>query len=117
MDASRLSAQLRHWADEFCSVSEKAIDVPDRLWPFLASRLVELGIAEDDPDVVSAKIVDTYRKVRITGTHADRLQYESVDGGVGFGLIQRRDIHPDDHGKLSKILERLLQDGKVGGRA
>ncbi len=53
-----------------------------------------------------------FRKVRITGTHGPRLEFEYVDA-VGYGLVMPQQVHEGDRGKLGNILERMAQDGSV----
>lgn len=115
MQAAQLSAQLRSWAHEFASVSGETITVPERLWPFLAQRLAEQGVVAEDPDVVSAKFHDGYRKVRITGKQGARLCYEPTDGSKGFGLIDHNAVHPSERGRLTQIIERMVADGRIAG--
>lgn len=115
MQTAQLSAQLRAWALEFGSVSGAPIDVPERLWSFLALRLAEQGVVQPDPDVLSVKFLDGYRKVRITGKRGARLAYESIDGSVGFGLIDPHQVHPDERGRMTDIIERMVTDGRIVG--
>lgn len=114
MDANQLAAQMRAWAAEFSDIAPEPVSVPDRFWTFLASRLAEHGLSEPDPDVVSINVIDGWRQARITGVQKGMLCYEPADGSKGWGLIPTKDVHPDDRGKLSAVLERFERDGKVG---
>lgn len=113
MQAAELSAQLRAWSHEFAGITGDPVTVPERLWPFLAQRLSEIGVAADDPDVISARFMDGYRKVRITGKNGARLAYEPTDGSKGFGLLDVAAVHPNDRGRLTDILERMVQSGRI----
>lgn len=113
MQTAQLSSQLRQWALEFGSVSGEAINVPERLWPFLAQRLTEAGVGTPDPDIVSARFMGVFRKVRITGNRGAMLAFEQVDGSIGSGLVSVNHVHPDDRGRLTDIIERMVADGRI----
>lgn len=115
MQAGKLSAQLHEWVVEYSGFSNEQVVVTEGLCQFLASRLAEIGVAEDDPGVVMAKLgIDgSYRKVRVTGTHGPRLSCTFADGSQGFQIVPVGDVHADDRNKLSNILERMQQEGKI----
>lgn len=115
MQTSELSGLIRKWAAEFGSIRGEQVVLPDGLCAFLASRISEQGgAAQPDPDTVRVKIGSEFRMVRPIGTMPGALlRYEHADGTIGMGCCPVRDVHPDDRGKLSQVLERLLQDGKV----
>ena len=107
MDAAILESKLSEWCQEFRTIGGE----PERLPKFLAQRIVDSGLTtvQDDPNVVQVLIGDGYKKMRITGWNRPimRLQYEALDGRLGFGLCQTSAVHPDDHGKLAEIMDRL----------
>ena len=115
MQTSEVSAKLRAWAGEFSTVSGEQVSVPDKLWPFLAQRLVELGVAEEDPDTIVAKIGETWRKVKITGKRGQYLTYEFADGSRGFGMLSIQHVHPESRPKLTAIIDRMVADGRISG--
>lgn len=114
MQTSELTARLRQWTNEFQSVSGEAFTVPDRYYQFIAARVAELGVTEPDPDIVRMRTFSSgWRNVRVTGVRGGMLHCEFADGGIGFNLCPVKDIHDDDRGKLTGILERMRMDGKI----
>ena len=113
MTASELAARLKAWALEFEALTGNNGIESGSLWVFLATRLSEANLIEDDPDIVTATIAAVPRKVRITGTHGRHLTYAYADGAVGFGIVEMAAIAPNDRGRMTAILERLLADGKI----
>lgn len=106
MKQSELALKLKEWAKEFSDFSEP-LSVPEKFWAFLANRLVDIGTADEDPDVIRVRIFDSLVRVRIVGFNAHGLEFNHADGSAGFGMCRMKDVHPSDKGKLSKILERL----------
>lgn len=106
MDKQALIAKLQEWHGEFCSIAD-GFTVPEKFWGFVAQRVVDEGFAEEDWDVVKFRFADTTKKVRVTGLKHQRIAYEHVGFGMGWGLISSRDVHPDDRHKLAEILDKL----------
>lgn len=106
MNQSELALKLRQWAAEFSDFAEP-VEASDKFWDFLSRRLVDAGEAEDDPDIVRAKIMGKLKKIRIVGYGVQGLNYEHSDGSRGFGIVSKRDILEEDLDKLSAILEAL----------
>lgn len=107
MDAALLESRLSEWCNEFRTIG----GAPERLPKFLAQRIVDSGLTtvRDDPNVVQVNINGKYEKMRITGWNKAimRLQYEALDSRMGLGLCQTQAVHPEDHGKLADIMDRL----------
>lgn len=103
------------WVGEFSSISGIAIEAPEGLWKFLASRVVESGIGEEEADVVRVKMDGRWTRVRVTGTaHGGMIAYEYVDS-KGFGVAFKEGFHRDDWAKLGEALEQLRIDGVING--
>jgi hypothetical protein len=115
MQTAELSAKLREWCEEYGRIIDYQLGIPDGLYPFLANRLVEAGIGEDDPDVVRARLSGDsgYRKVRITGTRGGHLTFEHLDSNSFGGLVTPQQVHDNERGKLGQILEQMAQDGRI----
>lgn len=110
--SSELAAKLGSWADECFNGSEEQVVIPQRLWKFLANRLTEMGIAREDPDVVTVTLSGQQRKVKVTGfLHGGLIQCEFTDGSQGIMLIQVHQVSPADRNKLTETLERLNSSG------
>lgn len=113
MQVPEVAAKLRAWSQEFAAIIGEPVTVPDRFWDFLSKRLVELGVAEEDPDVIVAQVGQSWRKVKLTGKRGARLTYEFADGSLGMGLLEMRHIHPESRPKFTAIIERMLADGRI----
>jgi hypothetical protein len=105
---SSIESDLRKWHGEATALGIGQ----DRLWAFLAQRLVDSGVLAIDEEwnVVRAQIgaMGIYRKVRIDGRRGKTgwLDYTSTDSS-GFGIIPIAYVHPEDNRKLADILDRL----------
>jgi len=72
MTRSDLEAKIRTWMSEFSEIASQ--DVPEALAKYLANRLTETGIGQEDPDIIAIKTPD--------GTFAARVEWENQEGGV-----------------------------------
>lgn len=102
----QLAADLRRWCSEYAGISGQEVSIPNGLCKFLASRLVESGIGEPDPRVVTAHICGEHRKVKITGVRGSMLHYEYVDGSIGSGLIPASDVSSHERSRALMELEK-----------
>lgn len=115
MHASTVAAQLQSWIGEFAAITQQPIESTAQLSLFLAKRLVEASLAEEDPDVLRIKQDQGWRKVRVSGLRGTFLSYEHADDSRSFGLTDHRNVHPEDRDKFGRILERLERDGIFTG--
>jgi len=112
MDAKGLSAEITKWVNEFRNFSPEEIKFPPSLAFFLANRMSDLsGEVNRPPTVVTARIGDSNRIVEIEGARGGRFSYKCADGGVGFGLIEARDI--PDKSELDKLLRHMENEGMI----
>lgn len=113
MKSSELESLLPKWAAEFSAIAEKPVEVPHQFWKYISVRMADLGGVEQESDVIRVSVIGEWMRVRITGTgNGGMLHYELADS-KGMGIVFPRDVHADDRGKLSDVLEQLAADGKV----
>ena len=116
MDSDTLAGKLQQCSAEYASISGINIDVPGKLWAFLASRLTESELSIEDPwDVVQMTVDGVVRKVRITGHSNGQLSFSFADGSPGFGMGIISAVTENDNPKLADILDKL--EGTFAGRA
>lgn len=110
MTHQELFADLQAWASEFSSITGTKDPVPRTFLEFIARRLVDAGLGQENHDVVRIKLWNgEVNRCRITGLHdSGRIYYTHADTGrYGTGLCVPDDVLQEDKPKLAEILDRL----------
>ena len=105
MTRSELESKIRTWASEFSEIASES--VPEAFVKYLANRLTETGLGQEDHDVLAVRTPD--------GIFAARVEWENKEAGVvcvclidtGEVLVSRYDalIRNVDRSKLARALD------------
>lgn len=115
MNKSSLSAQLLSWAREFSEVLSEPLAANEKLWPFLAQRLLDSGLdgVEEDGDVIKFRVGDSYQSLRIVSWDRGRgilnCEFQGVTRSQYMMPIASavRKVHSDDREKLAMLIDHL----------
>jgi 3-mercaptopyruvate sulfurtransferase SseA len=72
MTRSDMEAKIRTWASEFTELASES--VPEAFVKYMANRLTEHGISQEDPDIIAIQTPD--------GRFSARVEWENRDAGV-----------------------------------
>jgi len=114
MKQSELSGKMQEWSREFFQIKECKPELPDGLWRFLASRICDaIPEMSHDSEVICVRFGSGERMVRVNGTRGGMLSCSPSDGTPGLFLCKVSDVLPEHRSKLTAILNKLEQEGKI----